>query len=134
MAIEKSLEPENRSRYKKRMLIIAGISPKIVVLDNNPRRCPACGLVQTYLKRSDSYLSLFFIPIFRVKKGETRTAVQYELQLYGYEYLRPRTGTRIYSCRIRVHLPYLQDTRGTVQLYRTWVHAKYSPSSHEHHQ
>jgi hypothetical protein len=69
MAIEKSLEPENRSGYKKGMFIIAGVSPKIVALDNNPRRCPACGLSQAYLKRSDSYLSLFFIPIFRIKKG-----------------------------------------------------------------
>lgn len=52
------------------MFIIAGVSPKIVTLDKTPRRCSACGLSQAYLKRADSYLSLFFIPIFRVKKGE----------------------------------------------------------------
>jgi len=52
------------------MFIIAGISPKIKILDNNPRLCPTCGLAQAYLKRTDNYLSLFFIPLFRVKKGE----------------------------------------------------------------
>jgi RNA polymerase subunit RPABC4/transcription elongation factor Spt4 len=52
------------------MIFIAGVSPKIKVLDQNPRRCPVCGLHQAYNKRMDHYLSLFFIPILRVKKGE----------------------------------------------------------------
>jgi hypothetical protein len=52
------------------MIFIAGVSPKIKVLDQNPRRCPICGLHQAYYKRTDHYFSLFFIPIFRVKKGE----------------------------------------------------------------
>jgi rubrerythrin len=52
------------------MIFIAGVVPKIKVLDQNPRRCPVCGLHQAYYKRTDHYLSLFFIPIFRVKKGE----------------------------------------------------------------
>ncbi|MBW2408897.1 MAG: zinc ribbon domain-containing protein [Deltaproteobacteria bacterium] len=52
------------------MIFIAGVSPKIKVLNQNPRRCPVCGLHQAYAKRMDHYLSLFFIPIIRVKKGE----------------------------------------------------------------
>jgi hypothetical protein len=52
------------------MILIAGVSPKIKRLDNNPRRCPVCGLAPAYYKRVDHYLSLFFIPILRVKKGE----------------------------------------------------------------
>jgi len=52
------------------MFLIAGVSPKIKLLDNNPRRCPVCGLSHAYLKRVDHYFSLFFIPIIRVKKGE----------------------------------------------------------------
>jgi len=52
------------------MFIIAGISPRIKVLDGNPRICPSCGLARACLKRADSYFSLFFIPLFRVKKGE----------------------------------------------------------------
>jgi len=52
------------------MIFIAGVSPKIKVLDQNPRRCPVCGLNQAYSRRTDNYLSLFFIPVFRVKKGE----------------------------------------------------------------
>jgi RNA polymerase subunit RPABC4/transcription elongation factor Spt4 len=49
---------------------IAGISPKVKVLDEKPRRCPVCGLHQAYYKRVDHYLSVFFIPIFKVKTGE----------------------------------------------------------------
>lgn len=52
------------------MFLIAGISPKIRVLDDAPRICPSCGLAQARLKRVDSYFNLFFIPVFRVKKGE----------------------------------------------------------------
>lgn len=48
---------------------IGGISPKTVVLDESPQRCPACGLYQARLKRVDHYLNLFFIPVLRVKKG-----------------------------------------------------------------
>jgi len=52
------------------MIFIAGISPKTKIIDQNPRRCPVCGLNQAYFKRVDSYLSLFFIPVLRIKKGE----------------------------------------------------------------
>jgi len=52
------------------MFLIAGVTPKIKVLDNTPRQCPACGLHQAYYKRVDHYFNLFFIPILRVKKGE----------------------------------------------------------------
>jgi len=49
---------------------IGGIQPKTVSLDDAARICPVCGLVQAKLKRIDHYLSLFFIPLFRVKKGD----------------------------------------------------------------
>lgn len=52
------------------MFLVAGISPKIKILDNTPRICPICGLAQAYQKRIDHYLSLFFIPLVKVKKGE----------------------------------------------------------------
>jgi len=52
------------------MFLIAGISPRVKTLESIPRRCPSCGLSQAYLKRVDHYLSLFFIPLLRVKKGE----------------------------------------------------------------
>lgn len=52
------------------MIFIAGISPKTKILDQNPRQCPVCGLHQAYYKRMDHYLSLFFIPLLRVKKGD----------------------------------------------------------------
>ena len=47
-----------------------GIQPKTVNVDNAPRICPSCGLAQAYLKRVDHYMSLFFIPLVRVKQGE----------------------------------------------------------------
>ncbi len=49
---------------------IGGIQPKTVSVDEQPRICPSCGLTRARLKRVDHYFSLFFIPIFRVKKGE----------------------------------------------------------------
>jgi ribosomal protein S14 len=52
------------------MFLIAGIAPKTKVLDQNPRPCPVCGRVRAYYRRVDQYLSLFFIPVLRVKTGE----------------------------------------------------------------
>jgi len=48
---------------------IAGIQPKTVHPDGLSRMCPSCGLYQASLKRVDHYLSIFFLPVFRVKKG-----------------------------------------------------------------
>jgi hypothetical protein len=50
--------------------LIAGIQPRTKVIDTSPRPCPACGLPQAFLKRTDQYLSLFFIPVFPVKRGD----------------------------------------------------------------
>jgi rubrerythrin len=52
------------------MFLIAGVQPKTKRLDENPKRCPSCGLAQAYPTRVDHYLSLFFIPLIRVKQGE----------------------------------------------------------------
>ncbi|MGA2401659.1 MAG: zinc ribbon domain-containing protein [Syntrophobacteraceae bacterium] len=49
--------------------LIGGVQPKTVTVDETPRICPVCGLAQARLKRVDHYLSLFFIPLFPVKKG-----------------------------------------------------------------
>ena len=51
------------------MFLIVGISPKLNILDERLRICPSCGLAQARLRRVDSYFNLFFIPLFRVKKG-----------------------------------------------------------------
>jgi hypothetical protein len=50
---------------------IGGIQPKTITVDPTPRLCPACGLLKAQLKRIDHYISLFFIPIFPIKRGET---------------------------------------------------------------
>ncbi|MBU1052383.1 MAG: zinc ribbon domain-containing protein [Proteobacteria bacterium] len=52
------------------MFFIAGISPKTILVDENKRLCPVCGLARAYYRRVDQYFTLFFIPLFRVKKGE----------------------------------------------------------------
>jgi len=49
---------------------IGGVQPKIKVLEETPRRCPRCGLHQAYLKRVDHYLSVFFIPVLKIKTGQ----------------------------------------------------------------
>jgi hypothetical protein len=54
---------------KESMFFIAGVQPKTKRVDGTPQRCPLCGLMQAYKSRVDHYLSLFFIPLVRVKKG-----------------------------------------------------------------
>jgi predicted RNA-binding Zn-ribbon protein involved in translation (DUF1610 family) len=48
---------------------IGGIQPRTVRLAKQAMICPVCGRTEVYLKRVDHYLSLFFIPLFPVKKG-----------------------------------------------------------------
>ena len=50
--------------------VIAGVQPKTRTLDAAPKRCPRCGLHQAYTQQVDHYISLFFIPLLRVKQGE----------------------------------------------------------------
>ncbi|MBL7176322.1 MAG: zinc ribbon domain-containing protein [Desulfobacteraceae bacterium] len=49
--------------------IIAGIQPKTIDLEKQPRICPSCGLYQASLKRIDHYVSIFFLPIIRLRRG-----------------------------------------------------------------
>ncbi len=82
------------------MIFIAGVSPKIKVLDQNPRRCPVCGLHQAYYKRMDHYLSLFFIPLFRVKKGEPFIMCdrcEHSVNEFGPDFNRQQEGAQ--TCR-----------------------------------
>ncbi|MBW2005542.1 MAG: zinc ribbon domain-containing protein [Deltaproteobacteria bacterium] len=48
---------------------IGGIQPKTVLIDKQARSCPVCGNFEIYQKRVDQYVSLFFIPLFPVKRG-----------------------------------------------------------------
>jgi hypothetical protein len=49
---------------------IGGLQPRTVTVDGAARLCPVCGLAQARLKRIDHYLSLFFIPLLPVKRGQ----------------------------------------------------------------
>lgn len=55
------------------MIFIGGLQPKTVVVDPAPRICDRCGLARARLVRVDQYLSLFFIPVFRIKTGDEMT-------------------------------------------------------------
>jgi RNA polymerase subunit RPABC4/transcription elongation factor Spt4 len=48
---------------------IGGIQPKTRQIDQERRMCPSCGLYQARLKRVDHYISLFFVPLLKVKEG-----------------------------------------------------------------
>jgi len=48
---------------------IGGIQPKTVFIDRQARSCPVCGHFEIHQKRVDQYVSLFFIPLFPVKRG-----------------------------------------------------------------
>ncbi|MCU0284929.1 MAG: zinc ribbon domain-containing protein [Acidobacteria bacterium] len=48
---------------------IGGIQPRTVRLEKKERACPYCAHFEVYEKRTDHYLSVFFIPLIRVKKG-----------------------------------------------------------------
>ncbi len=52
-------------------IFIGGVQPRKVTVDDTPRMCPSCGLATARLKRLDHYVSLFFIPLFPIKRGET---------------------------------------------------------------
>ena len=49
---------------------IGGLQPKTRTLDDTPGICAVCGFAAARFQRTDHYLSLFFIPLFPVKKGE----------------------------------------------------------------
>jgi len=52
------------------VIFIGGIGPRQKRLEEQPRICANCGLSRAYLTRVDDYLSLFFIPLLRIRKGE----------------------------------------------------------------
>ncbi len=52
------------------MIFIAGVQPKTRRLEDSHRLCPSCGSGRVYLTRIDHYLSIFFIPIVPIRRGE----------------------------------------------------------------
>ena len=48
---------------------IGGIQPRTVRLEKRDMACPYCSHFEVYVKRTDQYLSVFFIPLIRVKTG-----------------------------------------------------------------
>lgn len=48
---------------------IGGIQPKTVRVSQPQRSCSECGHFGLTVKRTDQYVSVFFIPLFPVKRG-----------------------------------------------------------------
>jgi len=48
---------------------IGGVQPRTVTLSKKTSVCTVCGHPEISQKRIDHYLSLFFIPLFPLKKG-----------------------------------------------------------------
>jgi RNA polymerase subunit RPABC4/transcription elongation factor Spt4 len=55
---------------------IGGIQPKTTRVEKLARSCPKCGNHSVYKKRIDHYVSLFFLPILPVKKGDEFTVCE----------------------------------------------------------
>jgi hypothetical protein len=51
------------------MIFIAGVQPRTVRIEKHAQACPSCAHFDVYLKRVDQYISLFFIPLIRIKSG-----------------------------------------------------------------
>jgi RNA polymerase subunit RPABC4/transcription elongation factor Spt4 len=49
--------------------LIGGLGPRETVLKEPAAACPACGRPAFRSARLDQYLTLFFIPVLRVRKG-----------------------------------------------------------------
>ncbi len=52
------------------MFFIAGVQSKKARLEGHDRRCPNCNANTLQLTRMDNYISLFFIPVIPIKRGE----------------------------------------------------------------
>jgi RNA polymerase subunit RPABC4/transcription elongation factor Spt4 len=82
---------------------IGGIQPKTVTIEKQARSCPSCGHFDVALKRVDHYVSLFFLPLFPVKRGtpfliceNCNTILDERGYSMGAE--RPVRGKRCASC------------------------------------
>jgi hypothetical protein len=51
------------------MFFIAGVQPRTVRIEKHTQACTSCAHFDVYVKRVDHYISLFFIPLIRIKKG-----------------------------------------------------------------
>ncbi len=84
------------------MFIIGGVQGKNVRLDHQAIQCPVCNTSNVYNQRIDQYITLFFIPLFRIKKGIAYLKCEGCESIIGDEILDKssrRTGTGIPQCR-----------------------------------
>ncbi|MCP4577343.1 MAG: zinc ribbon domain-containing protein [Deltaproteobacteria bacterium] len=70
LGIQGLLIANDESSGHEMFFFIGGVHSKTITLDEPAKRCDACGLYQLKPMRTDHYLSLFFIPILPIKKGD----------------------------------------------------------------
>lgn len=82
--------------------LIGGVQPRTVRLEKQSWHCSSCSSSEVYMTRVDHYLSLFFIPLFPVKKGTPflmchRCKTVYDEQGGAYHF-DARSGTTCPGC------------------------------------
>lgn len=86
---------------------IGGIQPRTVRLEKHAGACPNCSHFEVYLKRVDQYISVFFIPLFPIKRGVPFVACEncdslFESPVHmgrqDYREAGPETDPRCGSC------------------------------------
>jgi len=67
-----ALTGRRRRRHSEQAMffLIGGLEPRREVLDPGPLPCPSCGKRAARIEQVRSYLSLFFIPLIPVRRGE----------------------------------------------------------------
>ncbi|KJS31724.1 MAG: hypothetical protein VR64_09225 [Desulfatitalea sp. BRH_c12] len=82
--------------------LIAGTQPKTKTIDSAPRRCPQCGLHQAVRQQVDYYISLFFIPLIRIKQGKPFLYCRHCRQPVGdlpqHPAIQPPSGKKCGAC------------------------------------
>jgi len=56
---------------------IGGLQPRTIKLEKHHQACPGCSRFDLYWKRTDHYISLFFLPLFPVKRGNPFIACEH---------------------------------------------------------
>jgi hypothetical protein len=61
---------QRRHSGEAMFFFIGGLQPRREVLDPGPLRCPRCGRRSARIEQVRSYLSLFFVPLVPVRRGD----------------------------------------------------------------
>ena len=72
------------------MIFIGGLQPRTIRTRKLPNGCLNCGHFEVYEQRVDHYLTLFFVPLFPIKKGKPVIACDHCGAAHGSFSTRPQ--------------------------------------------